>query len=806
MTSAELTSAAAFGALFSEAAESHPDHDALVFGSRRVSYRELNRLVGAAADRIEPGDLPFLVRIPPVADHESFLDTVATILAAFSVGRPLTLLDAALPDERVRIVTEAARAEVPGCTVLMFTSGSTGTPKAVRQGPQLWRQQVVELRGELALEPGATLVTALPISFGGGLEVAVTALLTGAALVPVDPRDDGVDGLVATLREHAEAQLHLSPHLLRALSAHPDAPAALTGVRLASTCGEAPDAVDVAALRAAAPHISFLNRAGSSEAGHLAFDLYPPDRALPEGTLVPGRIADGKTLLVRDEDGRPVRDGEVGRIEVVSPFLSLGYLVDGAPVDFPLDDDGARHYVLGDLGAVDGGRLRLAGRSDDAVKIRGYLVDVSEVLAAARRVPDVVDATVIARKGPDDRADLVAYLVPAPGVRPPSVAAVRAELARGLPDWMQPTHVVLLSELPRTERGKIDRKALPAPAARPAHRSPRTRTERLLAPIWEDLLGVPEIGLDDDFTALGGDSLTAVDLLGRLTESFGTRLTLPEVTAAGTLQALAAVIDGADDTEAFAPEVAELSGPAAVGRPIVVAFAGAGESAHAFLPLARRLPDHRVVGISAHGLERRGIPDYTVGRAVRRAVRQVRALAPHGPYRFVGHSIGGIIAMETARRLEADGETVDRVVCLDTVLDDALRRGSPICFPAPEGVRDTETPPDDVVGQTTAQKWRTRAELLSAGWWPRPAARQWALFHDLGRRTAVLHRLRPWDGPVTVVLAEGNDDPEQWWSLVAPRVRGVHRVSGDHTAMLRPPFVAVTADLVARALDPSLPE
>ena len=278
------------------------------------------------------------------------------------------------------------------------------------------------------------------------------------------------------------------------------------------------------------------------------------------------------------------------------------------------------------------------------------------------------------------------------------------------------------------------------------------------------------------------------------------RLSLPEVAAAGTLAGVAAAIDAAAGRPASRTGPAELSGPDAADRPIVFAFAGAGESAHAFLPLARRLPAFRVVGLTAHALERRGIPDYTVGRAVRRALRHVRALEPEGPYRFIGHSLGGVVAMETARRLEAGGAAVAHVVCLDTVLDDALRRGSPIDFPARPASPEPARPQSPSPAGGTASLWRARLRLLSAGWWPRPAAEQWSLFHELGRRSALLHRLRPWGGPVTLVKTGENDDPDHWWELVAPGTVQIHRVRGDHSAMLRPPYVAATAEKVAEAL------
>ncbi|MFT4086696.1 MAG: alpha/beta fold hydrolase [Gordonia sp. (in: high G+C Gram-positive bacteria)] len=803
---------------------------ALIDDTEWLTYSELGERVASQRRTVDaaPEGRPIAVALPGAqrSADDSVVDAVARLLAVLVSGRTAVPLDGSLPPARRQYVVDRSGALLLGddpalraapspvaaldCAVLMFTSGSTGVPKAVRQGHRMWRHQVEELSADLDIGPGRRVLSALPVSFGGGLDIALTALFSGACLVLTDPRRDGVDGLWRALAAHPPHGLHLSPALLRAFTAQAAASgdsAGCDGLDLVCTCGEAPDASDVAALRAVLPAVTYINRAGSSETGNLAFNAFPPDRAVPPGTLIPGRLAATKSVVVHDvDDGRLLPAGSVGRLEVHSPFLADGYLADGRLVDFPCDDDGVRRHALGDAGSVVDGELRFAGRLDDALKIRGYLVDVSEVTAAVRSADGVADAVVVARRDP--QPELVAYLQPFAGQRPPSTAQIRAHVASVLPPWMHPAHLVLIGELPRTERGKVDRTALPEPPRRPLHRAPATRTEKLLAPLWEDLLHVDDVGGADDFTALGGDSLTAVALLDRLEEAFSVRLPLAALSGAGTLTELAVAIDSHSAGGAPSGDVVELSSADSARSPILFAFAGAGEAAHAFTPLARRLPGFRVIGVQSHALDRRGLPDWTVGRAVRRALRQVRTASPSGPYRFVGHSLGGVVAMEVARRLTAVGETVEHIVCLDTVLDDGLRARSPIVFPPLRqaqgaGTRaetSQETSLTDHATPDRAAVWKTRLALLTAGWIQRPADVQWPLFHELGRRSALLHRLTPWDGPVTVVVAEENDDPLEWWPLVATDCRGVRRVPGDHTGMLRPPHVTATAQVVAGAL------
>ncbi|MGW5524537.1 AMP-binding protein [Gordonia sp. NPDC003950] len=848
-----MTSADTVGQRFAEVCSAQPDSVALQIDDRRWSYRELADELSARIaelDRTEPD-----VARPVAVVVDGSATTVAAMLAVLMSPRPLIPIDAASPvsrtagivaevgallhpdsavtDQAVPDHTEAGdrtattrrpsprRAPLDGCAILAFTSGSTGTPKAVRQGHDLWLHQARDLSGQLGITSGTVVAQALPPGFGGGLDIIVTSLLNGAQLVLADPRLDGTTELVATLSACAPESLQLTPALLRALMATPGCAAALASVQVVATCGEAIDAADVARLRSLAPSATFVNRSGSSETGNLAFNAFPPHRPLPTGLVPAGKVASGKHIRVLGDDGSTVPPGTTGIIEVTSPYLAQGYLVGGEIIDFPVietvDGSGARRHLVGDAGHLLGDQLHLTGRVDDTVKIRGYRVDVGEVAAAARALPDVGDAAVVVREIAG-RPALVAYLSPPPGARPPAIAAVRQGLSKALPSWMVPAHTVLLAELPRTERGKIDRMALPDPAVRAGHAPPATTTERLLAPIWSDLLAVADIGRDDDFVALGGDSLTVLTLLDRVDDAFGVRLPVSVPVVASTLRGLAREIDSASPTTA-ATEVIMLPGSPSThdtgSVTTVFAFAGAGESALAFAPLARRLPGVRMIGLHAHGLESRGLPDWTIRRAARRCVGHIRAAAPHGPYRFVGHSLGGVIAMEAANILVADGERVEHIVCLDTIVTGPLQRRTALeldsTVDAPdEGDRDCRDGegrdrdtadrqglPDTPDTPTGTAVWRTRLALMTAGWWPRPTEEQWSLFHELGRRSALLHRLRPWHGPVTVVLAEDNPDPIHWWDALAPEHVGLHRVTGDHNGILRAPHVDRVAGIVA---------
>ncbi|MGW0041181.1 AMP-binding protein [Rhodococcus sp. NPDC003348] len=760
------------------------------------------------------------VRRPIALDTECSLDCVVAIVTVLLSGNPLVLLDSQLPEERradilarsgavrYRHADLAAVATAPDTplpfgaptdtAVLLFTSGSTGRPKAVRQGQRQWLNQAADFHATLGIGAGDRVGMALPISFGGGLDVVMSALLNGAALHVLDPREAGIDTVPQWISGEALTTLHATPSLLRAVTKVCHGTTALTRLRLVTTCGEAVHGSDVTSLRALlGPHATYCNLSGSSETGNLAFNEFPAGRVVPDRILPVGVVAANKRVLLLGPDGRPVPAGEVGEIVVESDYLAEGYHVDrdggaGAVVDkFGVTATGARYFRLGDLGRFDeDGLLHLVGRGDDAVKVRGYLVEPADVESALRRLPTVDDAVVLARRT-DTGTVLVGYVAVSPDGRAPSAADLRRDLRNSLPDWMIPAHLVLLPVLPRNERGKVDRAALPAPASRPPLVPPAEGTETELAALWGQILGIEQVGRDDDFTALGGDSLQTQQMLTRVGERFDVALSSATLANFPTLRGFAANLD--DHATGTGGSVLVPLRPDGTGYP-VFALAGAGSTALALLPLAREL-DRPVYGLQAHGLERRGLPDWTVAAAARRYLKEIRRVQPHGPYTFVGHSLGGVIAVEIARLLEADGESVRAVVCLDTLL------GGPLSVGGPELPRTADAPPAVAAAPPSrTDLWRTRFQLLTAGIVPRPAQEQWDLFHEVGRRVALLHRLRPWHGRVAVVMAEDNPDDPAWWPIIAPNVVAVDRVPGDHVGMLRAPHVARTAALVRAVL------
>ncbi|WP_181923869.1 non-ribosomal peptide synthetase [Streptomyces inhibens] len=255
------------------------------------------------------------------------------------------------------------------------------------------------------------------------------------------------------------------------------------------------------------------------------------------------------TFHVLDEDLRPVPVGAEGELYVAGPGLARNYA--GRPgltaerfVACPFGPPGARMYRSGDLvrPLPDGG-LEYLRRSDDQVKIRGFRIELGEISHALAQDPSVDQATVLVRDEASGERRLVAYVVPAGSARP-TPSRLRAALATRLPGYMIPTAFHVMPAFPLTANGKLDRRALPAPTRQDSvdadYAAPEGAVEEALAAIWREVLGVEQIGADDDFFELGGDSLSVVRVLSRMRTGLGLRLTAAEFFAAPTVRALAA--------------------------------------------------------------------------------------------------------------------------------------------------------------------------------------------------------------------------------------------------------------------------
>ncbi|HEV2844971.1 MAG TPA: amino acid adenylation domain-containing protein, partial [Thermoanaerobaculia bacterium] len=426
--------------------------------------------------------------------------------------------------------------------VLGFTSGSTGKPKGIagRHGPLThflpWQCE----RFGLSREDRFSLLSGLahdPLQ-----RDLFTPFYLGATVVVPDPQDLGVaDRLAEWMAREGVTVAHLTPAMAQVVTERPAGGAAreVPSLRLVLLVGDALTRLDVARIRKLAPRVTCVNLYGSTETQRaVAFHVVDEDGDERSPQVLPlGRGMKDVQLLVINREGLLAGVGEVGEIAVRSPHLAQGYLGDPALTaekfrTNPFTGDPAdRIYRTGDLGRyLPDGEAAFAGRADLQVKIRGFRIEPGEIEAALGALPGVREAVVVVR---EDRGEkrLVAYVVPdGAGV---SAAVLRQSLRERLPVYMVPSAFVPLERLPITPNGKVDRRALPAPAeeagAAQAFLAPENDLEEKIAAVWREVLGVEKVGVQDNFFDVGGHSLLLVRLHSRLQEVLGREISLMDL-------------------------------------------------------------------------------------------------------------------------------------------------------------------------------------------------------------------------------------------------------------------------------------
>ncbi|MET8630809.1 amino acid adenylation domain-containing protein, partial [Kitasatospora sp. NPDC004669] len=471
--------------------------------------------------------------------------TVPTLLldAEDTLDR-LAALPATDPDDRDR--TAPLRPNHP--VYVIHTSGSTGRPKGVVVEH---RSLVNYLRwsGPSYQAARGTALVHSPVSFDLTVVGLYTPLTTGGTVHLAALEED--EATLRAVTERPTTFMKCTPSHLPMLE---DLPAGYSPSGQLLLGGEALTAEALAAWRGLHPRAEVVQHYGPTEATvHCTEKRIAPGVELPTGPVPLGRPIAGARLYVLDDRLRPVPAGVPGELYIAGAGLARGYLdrrglTAERFVADPYGPAGGRMYRSGDVTRwTADGELVFLGRADDQVKIRGFRIELGEVEAALVRLPEVRRAAVIVREDRPGDKRLVGYLVPADGTRP-DPAALRRELAAGLPEHLVPASLVVLDALPTTGNGKLDRRALPAPdwsAAAAAGRAPRTPREEVLCALFAEVLGLAEVSTDDDFFALGGHSLLATRLVTRVRAVLGVELALRDLFEAPTVAGLASRLDRA---------------------------------------------------------------------------------------------------------------------------------------------------------------------------------------------------------------------------------------------------------------------
>ena len=714
-----------------------PDAVAVTYENERLTYVELERSANRLAHRLMAAGVGRGVIVGICLDRSP--EMITTILAVLKTGGAYVPLDPSYPAERLHFMTTDAGVEVlvtmgdlagqlpelmgedgtvvrldveapslaeypdhdPGVVVapedlayVIYTSGSTGRPK----GAMIEHRSVMNLAPAVArlfgMEVGHRVLQFASLCFDVSVFEIHIPLMYGAT-VCMAPRDQLASGpdLLRIMHDRRINSVLLPPSLLAVL---PDAD--LPQLTNMCSAGEAchPDLV-----RRWGRGRRYINAYGPTEATvfsamHLIEGDLPDD-----ATSVPiGHPVANTQAYILDEHMRPVPIGRPGELFIGGPCVGRGYL--GRPeltaerfvVDPFSGQPGARLYRTGDrVRWLPDGTLDYIGRLDNQVKLRGYRIELGEIEVNLIGHPDVRDAAVIVREDVPGNPRLVAYVVPridmAEADHPDLVRSLTADLAARLPAHMVPGSIVVLQAFPMSPSGKVDRKALPEPVRLPSTgggnrggRQPSTPAQAQVAAMFREILGVDEVGADDDFFDLGGTSLLATKLLVRLESVFGTRPPLNVLFETATVAALAASVGG--EADAPPPAATQHSGSAVIvplqhgtGPTLFLVHQNTGQVL-VYRDLVKCLPsDFSVFGVQAVGLDRVSEPLRDLPEMARLYVEEIRRIQPAGPYFLGGHCLGAVIALEMTHQLEQAGEEVGLLMASDTLPRAALRPAKP---------------------------------------------------------------------------------------------------------------------------------
>nr|WP_318196226.1 non-ribosomal peptide synthetase [Pseudomonas fluorescens]VVN35331.1 Linear gramicidin synthase subunit B [Pseudomonas fluorescens] len=566
------------------------------------------------------------------------------------------------------------RAEADNLAYLIYTSGSTGKPKgvAVARGPIAMHCRAIAERYAMNTQTRELLF--MSFAFDGAQERWLSTLLCGGCLIVRDNQLWTAEQTFNALHEQAITIACFPPAYLQQLAEYAE--------------GRVPPAVQVYCFGGDAVAEANFERVKRTLKPRYLTNGYGPTETVVTPLLwkvdanaqcnaayapIGTRVGD-RTLYVLDSQLNPLPVGAAGELYIGGQGLARGYharpgLSAERFVADPFSSEGGRLYRTGDLVRQrEDGAFDYLGRLDHQVKIRGFRIELGEIEARLREQESVRDAVVVARRNAHGN-QLIAYVVAN------SVAGLekrlRGALQQVLPDYMVPSRILVLDALPLSPNGKVERKALPAPEAiERKHVAPRNELEQALVQIWQEVLEVEQLGITDNFFELGGDSLRILKVLSKVRSrpALGFELKLRDMMNSPTIAQLSgyepAQEQGLDPLlllNARCPQV----------PPLFCLHAGFG-TVFDYEPLARQLDGQcSVYGLQCRMLLDRDWQDESLPAMAIEYAQYIRQKQPQGPYRLLGWSLGGALALLVADELVRQGQQVAFVTLVDSFIPSA---------------------------------------------------------------------------------------------------------------------------------------
>ncbi|NRA55827.1 MAG: amino acid adenylation domain-containing protein, partial [Gammaproteobacteria bacterium] len=712
--------------LFEQQVELNPDKTALILDDEKLSYQALNAKANCLArELLALGVGP---DVPVGISVERSFDMIISLLAVLKAGGTYVPLDPSYPQERLTYMIEASGLKllltqnnvidklpvaadvnvllldvgiaigysennIPNLVhpnnlaYIIFTSGSTGRPKGVCIDHASLARHTVTSIEMLDLTLQDTVLQFAVFSFDTFAEQLYPALCCGASVVLRGQELWGSEDFYQQVIEHNISVADLSSAYWHQIARE----FAIKGsrdygsLRKVTVGGEAmPPKGFTEWNKAGLSHVELLNAYGPTEATVTStiFDCgqyVTGEQEIPSSIPI-GTPLGGRTTYVLDECLNPAPIGVIGELCIGGELLARGYrgqamMTAERFIADPFSNTGGRLYRTGDLARYQSdGTIEYVGRIDHQVKIRGFRIELGEIESQLQANDAIRDAVVLAQEG-NGGQQLVAYIIPNDSglieadneVQNSFRADIKNQLQQVLPEYMVPAHMLLLEQFPLTPNGKLDRKALPKADASQHQQSyvaPSTILEKQLATIWQELLGVEQVGLNDNFFELGGHSLLAVQMITKIKNNTPHTASMHDVIFRPTIKQLADYLchqdDGANGSMVRLNTYQGNASPLFCIHP-------AGGNVYPYYSLALTLNNQRpVFGIMNRSYIYSDWFDHSWDDMVQNYLACIRKQQAKGPYLLLGWSSGGLLAMDIAYHLEMSGEEVSFLGLLDT--------------------------------------------------------------------------------------------------------------------------------------------
>ncbi|NTG02973.1 non-ribosomal peptide synthetase, partial [Rhizobium rhizogenes] len=751
------------------------------------------------------------------------------------ISRDLTIIDIqeVQNDTSADLDVDVAPASSSGNAVyLLYTSGSTGSPKGVVVEDRHATAYLDAIVSKLHFRPGMHYAMVQPLSVDACNTVLLPSLFAGGTL-HIFPREVAADPVLLRdyFNRHPIDVLKITPsHLSALLEASPERDL-LPRFRLVLG-GEASSwsFIDDVVLPISPPALDIIIHYGPTETtvGVLTHTVGPSSPR--QATYVPlGSSLTDTVVYILDDEMELVPVGVPGEIYVGGANVARGYFRQaGLTAERYVPDPfgstaGARLYRTGDIGRrLPSGEIEFLGRIDQQVKINGFRVELGEIVSVLQQHPGVQQAVVAVKEHKLSGRRLVAYVVRRPGYVGATSSAIgkltddiQAFSREQLPDYMIPAAFVQLDAIPLTAQGKVDLQALPSAlisstALKQNTVLPRTALERELADIWEQLLGVQSIGVDDDFFVVGGHSLLAIRVLGLLRQRMQRQVTIATFFRHRTIAKLAAILSRGD-----APSSSTLlEFQPGDGRPVCFVHP-VGGSAFCYLPLADRLQTTQpLFGIQSVSHTPRATGG-TIDSIANGYLAEIESACGCAPSAIIGWSMGGLIAFEMVRQLRDSGRDQAKAILVDT--HPPLLSGSPVPERSSMYVRFAgdiarlHIPGwQQVTGEFLSAASNEREKILRDALIREGALQPETADDDLRSLFGVYARnvnaaeryvLQSIDQPVILVTtASSAPTLTNFWSQWAP-IEAAYSCATDHYGLLQPPNVQTVARHLQNHLD-----